>query len=194
MTDRRHTNENDSFDADLAHILPRLRAHALSLTHSGDRSDDLVQQTALKALTGRKSFRRGTNFAGWIFRIQRNEFISELRRTRPTIDIDDEAACLPVHEPRQEVGLMMRDFLRAFRQVSRPSRQALLLAKLEGYSHKQIAKHTGVPEGTVRSRIWRGRATLERLLEARPSPLPTFHPGTTNGAPTNVRLPEAILA
>ena len=88
---------NAGFDLDLKDILPRLRIYALSLTRNRDRADDLVQQTALKALAGRTSFRVGTNFSGWIFRIQRNEFISELRRGRPTVDIDSPAAAYAAH-------------------------------------------------------------------------------------------------
>ncbi len=79
---------NAGFDLDLKAILPRLRVYALSLTRNKDRADDLVQQTALKALAGRASFQVGSNFSGWIFRIQRNEFISELRRDRPTVELE----------------------------------------------------------------------------------------------------------
>jgi RNA polymerase sigma-70 factor (ECF subfamily) len=154
----------DGFDSDLTGILPRLRRYALSLTRNSDRADDLVQQTALKALAGRKSFRPGTNFGGWIFRIQRNEFISELRRIRPTVNLDDAAASLPVRPPHQENGLIMREFLAAFRQLSGGTRRALLLARLEGYSYEQIASHDGIREGTVKSRVSRGRDKLEYLL------------------------------
>src|SRR5436190_7314494 len=116
------------FDLDLKSILPQLRIYALSLTRNSDRADDLVQQTALKALAGRESFRAGTNFAGWIFRIQRNEFISEIRRTRP-ISADDATALSPVSDqPRQESGLIMRELADALRQVSRGAREALLLS------------------------------------------------------------------
>src|SRR5579872_2052899 len=78
-----------SFESDLKMILPRLRVYAMSLTHNKDLADDLVQRTAVKALAGRHSFRPGSSFSSWIFRIERNEFISELRRTRPTVNIDD---------------------------------------------------------------------------------------------------------
>jgi RNA polymerase sigma-70 factor (ECF subfamily) len=156
---------NAGFDFDLKSILPRLRVYAMSLTRDIDRADDLVQQTALKALAGRESFRTGTNFAGWMFRIQRNEFISELRRTRPTVDIDDPIAQTKSHAPLQETGLVMREFMTAFRQLSESTRQALLLSNVEGQSHEQIANRTGIAVGTVKSRIWRGRALLERLLD-----------------------------
>jgi RNA polymerase sigma-70 factor (ECF subfamily) len=109
---------NAGFDLDLRAMLPRLHAYALSLTRNSDRADDPVQQTALKALAGRESFRSGTNFAGWVFRIQRNEFISELRRARPTVDIDSPSMPALSHPPQQESGLVLREFMSAFRQLS----------------------------------------------------------------------------
>ena len=160
---------NTDFDLDLTDNLTRLRVYALSLTRNGDRADDLVQQTVLKALAGRDSFRPGTNFAGWLFRIQRNEFISELRRTRLIVDVFDEVAATLSVAPRQESGLILREFLGAFRQLPQGSRQALLLAQLEGLSYQQIADHVGIAQGTVKSRISRGRASLARLLD-RPTP------------------------
>jgi RNA polymerase sigma-70 factor, ECF subfamily len=153
------------FDLDLTDSLPRLRIYALSLTRNGDRADDLVQQTVLKALAGRDSFQAGSNFGGWLFRIQRNEFISELRRTRPTVDLDSLAACALADPAQQEDGLILRDLVRSFRQLSSDSRKALLLSGLEGRTYRQIAAAVGIAEGSVKSRVWRGRAALARLLE-----------------------------
>jgi RNA polymerase sigma-70 factor (ECF subfamily) len=152
------------FDSDLRDILPRLRVYALALTHDRDRADDLVQQTAVKALVGRKSFRPGTNFGGWLFRIQRNEFISGLRRLRPTVCFDDISTNSLSHPPHQEAGLLMREFMGAFRHLALGTRQALLLAAVEGHSYKQIAKPAGISVGTVKSRISRGRMALQQML------------------------------
>lgn len=164
---------NAGFDSDLENILPRLRVYAMSLTRNIDRADDLVQQTALKALAGRESFRAGTNFAGWMFRIQRNEFISELRRTPPTTSIDNPVAQTKSCPPLQENGLIMREFMAAFRQLSGPRRQALLLATVDGQPYIQIAERAGVTVGAIKSRVRRGRAMLKHLIdpqaESRPS-------------------------
>ncbi len=168
-----HTG-NPGFDTDLKSILPRLRVYAMSLTRNIDRADDLVQQTALKALAGRESFRTGTNFAGWMFRIQRNEFISELRRTRPTTSIDDPIAQTRSHPPQQENGLIMREFMVALRQLSDDRRQALLLATVEGQPYVQIARQAGVTVGAVKSRVRRGREMLRNLLDPQAAP----HGGT----------------
>lgn len=78
--------EIDAFNASLKDVQPRLRVYALSLTRNRDRADSLVHQTSLKALAGRESFRPGTNFSGWIFRIERNEFISGLQSQRPIVN------------------------------------------------------------------------------------------------------------
>jgi len=167
------------FDTDLESILPRLRVYAMSLTRNVDRADDLVQQTALKALAGRESFRIGTNFAGWMFRIQRNEFISELRRTRPTVDIDDPVAQTKSHPPLQENGLVMREFMTAFRQLPDERRHALLLGTVEGQPYAQIAQRSGVTVGAVKSRVRRGREMLKQLLDPQVAPhaaAPSKHP------------------
>ena len=156
---------NTDFDLDLTGSLERLRIYALSLTRNGDRADDLVQQTVLKALAGRESFRPGSNFTGWIFRIQRNEFISELRRSRPTVDILGEVGHRLSVPARQEEGLVLREFLGAFRQLTGDSREALLLSRLEGWSYRKIADRSGIAVGTVKSRVSRSRATLARLLD-----------------------------
>ncbi|HET6198592.1 MAG TPA: sigma-70 family RNA polymerase sigma factor [Acetobacteraceae bacterium] len=156
---------NAGFDLDLKDILPRLRIYALSLTRNKDRADDLVQQTALKALAGRASFHVGSNFGGWIFRIQRNEFISELRRNRPTVELDSPEAYAVQEQPRQEHQLILRDVLGALRQLPRHGRQALLQSQIEGCSHREIASRAGISIGTVKSRISRGRTALARLLD-----------------------------
>lgn len=156
--------ETNDFHEQLKAVLPRLRIYAISLTRDRDRADDLVQEAVTKALIGRGSFRPGTNFAAWVFRIQRNEFISGLRRTRPTVPIDTAVAESLTQRPLQEGGLIMREFLCAFDKLSAGQREALVLSVIEGQPYDVIAAHAGVSVGTIKSRVSRARATLERLL------------------------------
>ena len=152
------------FLVDLKTLLPRLRVYALSLTRDRDQANDLVQSTVVKSLAGRQSFRPGTNFGAWLFRIQRNEFISGLRRQRPTVPFNDEIENKLSQAPAQESGLIMREFTKAFGLLAGVQREALLLSVLEGWSYERIAAHSGVSVGTVKSRVSRGRATLKRIL------------------------------
>jgi RNA polymerase sigma-70 factor, ECF subfamily len=154
-----------AFETDLTNLLPRLRAYALSLTHNSVNADDLVQQTVLRSLAGRKSFQPGTNFAGWLFRIQRNEFISGLRRERPTVELTDAIARTLSYAERQESGIAMREFTKAFRTLAGDQRQALLLTALEGQSHETIAGACSMAIGTVKSRVSRARARLRQMLD-----------------------------
>lgn len=171
-TQTKQDEATGDFHEQLKTILPRLRIYALSLTRDRDAAEDLVHDTVIKALTGRNSFQPGTNLAAWLFRIQRNEFISGLRRRRPTVPVDTAIAESLSHPPHQDSGIVMREFMSAFGKLAAAQREALLLAVLEGLPYETIAEHTGVSVGTVKSRISRARDTLERLLlegEARPS-------------------------
>ena len=153
------------FDTDLTQLLPRLRVYALSLTRDSVRADDLVQQTVLRSLAGRDSFRPGTNFPGWLFRIQRNEFISGLRRERPTVELNDAIAGTLSQPQRQESGIVMREFMAAFRTLAGEQRRALLLSALGGRPHESIAAAGGIAIGTVKSRVSRARAQLRQMLD-----------------------------
>jgi len=179
-------NDVQDFHNQLKAILPRLRIYALSLTRDRDAADDLVHDTVIKALTGRHSFQPGTNLAAWLFRIQRNEFISGLRRQRPSVPVDTAIADSLSHPAHQDSGLIMREFVSAFSKLVPTQREALLLAVLEGLPYEVIAAHTGVSVGTVKSRISRARDTLERLLlegEVRPQSSVSAESGPSDQAP-----------
>src|ERR1700754_2204894 len=115
---RSNANDVDDFHEQMKAILPRLRLYALSLTHDRDRANDLVQETVLKALAGRNSFKPGTNFSGWIFRIQRNEFISSLRRLKPTVPIDTAVADSLTQRPSQGYCVVVGGVRKGFRPLS----------------------------------------------------------------------------
>jgi RNA polymerase sigma-70 factor (ECF subfamily) len=166
------SSDSMNFHEQLKGVLPRLRIYARSLTRDRDAAEDLVHDTVVKALAGRHSFQPGTNLAAWLFRIQRNEFISGLRRQRPTVPVDAAAESIS-HPAHQESRLIMREFIAAFGKLPTAQREALVLAVLEGLRYEVIAAHTGVSVGTVKSRISRARDTLERLLvegDTAPSP------------------------
>src|SRR5208282_3522476 len=71
--------ENDHVREQLARWIPNLRAFALSLTQSAQHSDDLVQDTLVKALPNLDKFQMGTNLRAWLFTILRNSFYNDIR-------------------------------------------------------------------------------------------------------------------
>ena len=146
-----------------------------------------MQQTVLRSLVGRASFRPGTNFVGWLFRIQRNEFISGLRRERPTVELTDAIAGTLSQPQRQESGIVMREFMTAFRTLAGDQRRALLLTALDGRSHESIAAVCGVAIGTVKSRVSRARAQLRQMARPRDGRLHRGRAGSLTAT-----LPQAL--
>lgn len=151
------------FNAGLLEVLPRLQVYALSLTRNRDAADDLVQDTMVKALAGRQSFQPGTNLAAWLFRIQRNEFISATRRpaNRAHANIDDVSIPQP---PRQDAGIRTRELVHYLKLLPRETRQILLLSGLNDSPYEDIACRTGLTVGTVKSRVSRARDLLDGAL------------------------------
>ena len=149
-----------SFHDDLKEILPRLRRHALALTRNRDSMEDLVQDTVVRALAAQNSFTPGTNFAAWIHKILRNEFISKIRKNRNIVPLDDMVAERIAVPESHEDRLVLRELITAIDRLPAPQREALLLSTLSDLNHDQIADVMGCRSGTVKSRISRARRQL----------------------------------
>ena len=74
---------------DILASVPSLRAFAISLSGNGDRADDLVQETLLRALANIDSFQPGSNLPAWLFTILRNLFRSDYRKRRREVEDAD---------------------------------------------------------------------------------------------------------
>ncbi len=145
--------------------IPALRAFAFSLTHDPDRSDDLVQDTLMRAWAKADSFTPGTNLTAWLFTILRNLFYSEQRkRKREVEDADGAFAARLASLPEQEVRVEMESFRLALEHLPAPQREALILIGAHGFSYDEAANVCGVAVGTVKSRVNRARTRLVELL------------------------------
>lgn len=146
--------------------LPALRAFALSLTRGAAASDDLVQDTIVKAWTNMDKFEAGTNLRAWLFTILRNTYYSAHRKTRREVnDTDGLHAARQATRPDHDGRLALRDFRVAFAKLSDEQREALILVGASGFSYEEVAAMTGVAIGTVKSRANRGRQKLAELLQ-----------------------------
>lgn len=143
--------------------IPRLRRYARALTGDAARADDLVQDTLERALGKWRLWRPG-NLRAWLMTMMHNIFVNQLRAAAP-LEFRDAAEMpeLPVRG-RQTDALELRDLDRALQALPAEQRAVVLLVGLEELRYEEVARITGVPLGTVMSRLSRARARLRTLL------------------------------
>lgn len=158
-------------------LLPRLYAAALRMTRNRADAEDLVQETFLRAYRGFAGFQQGTNIRAWLYRIldntNKNNFRKSERRPKEASmpeDADDWflfdrlADSADSAENQVLETIPDSDVKAALESIPENFRIAVLLADVEGFSYKEIAETLDIPEGTVMSRIYRGRKALQRAL------------------------------
>ena len=145
--------------------VPDMRALALSLCHRRDCADDLVQEALLRAISNISSFKPGTNMTAWLLTILRNNFLNECRMSRRQVsDANEHFIATMTSQPDQEARLQFDDFRKALAQLPRDQRQALVLVGGAGVSYEDAAKICRCAVGTVKSRVFRARARLAKLM------------------------------
>ncbi|MGA9643515.1 MAG: sigma-70 family RNA polymerase sigma factor [Terriglobales bacterium] len=167
--------DTGSFEELAMPLFARLYNFAHWLTQDRAAAEDLVQETYMKALRGFSSFRQGTNFRAWIYKILRNTFLTTeagLKATNMTsLDGDDEAA-EPASAETPESSLLARlnqeTIQNALEQLPVKFREIILLCDLEDMSYREIGETLGIPMGTVMSRLSRARKAMRELLVAKP--------------------------
>lgn len=156
------------FKHQLIETMPHLRAFARSLAHDPSIADDIVQDTLLKAWGARKRFDPRKSMRVWAFVILRNTYFSHFRRKKFEGIYDaDEAEQILVAEPEQENRLHLSDLHNALMELSDDQREAIVLVGAGGFSYKEAGEITGCAEGTMKSRVSRGRQELVVILQSR---------------------------
>ena len=171
----------DNFTSLLESVLEPAYRTAYHLTRNEADAEELVQETALLAYKGFDRFELGTNFKGWFMTILRNRFISGYRKKQrevPTVDLED-APDLYMYNKSLESGLATQTSEPAKYVIERLDaeqvgdalaelpmefREAATLYFTQDMSYQEIADVLGVPVGTVRSRLHRGRKLLQKKL------------------------------
>jgi RNA polymerase sigma-70 factor (ECF subfamily) len=142
---------------------------AYRLTGNDDEAQDLVQEALLRVRRGLEHYEPGS-LQGWLARIVTNVFLDEVRRKRRRpVDAlpDDPGQVLPPAPAADEVPTGLSDEVeRALAALPEEFRVPVVLCDVSDLSYEQIASATGVPIGTVRSRIHRGRRMLRASLTA----------------------------
>jgi RNA polymerase sigma-70 factor (ECF subfamily) len=160
---------DEAFALELEAVLPSLRAFGRSLSGSRDKADDLAQETLMKAWAARARFRAGTSFRAWTFVILRNAFLSDRRRLSSTMETSQEAVEIVMSTPAtQDRRLILDDLQRALMRLPDAWREAVVLVGASGLSYQEAAEVCGCPIGTIRSRVARARAELDRMMNGPP--------------------------
>jgi RNA polymerase sigma-70 factor (ECF subfamily) len=166
--------------------LDALYGVARRLTRNGADAEDLVAEAVTKAWSSFGSLRDRSRFRPWLFRILNNCYVSDYRKrsVRPLrygydelgSDDEDDLTELLIRLPDDFLGwwgnperelanrLMARDIAEAIEQLPEQYRVTVMLVSVEGLGYDEAAEALGVPPGTVRSRMKRGRTLLQKAL------------------------------
>ena len=144
--------------------IPRLRRYARALTGRSDAADDLVQDTLERALVKWRFWQRDRELRPWLFSIMHNLHVDGQRREGRIDFRDDDDLPVQVQRAAQDDALELRDIERALGLLPLEQREILLLVGLEELSYADVARVLKLPQGTVMSRLSRGRKRFRALL------------------------------
>jgi len=176
MTHASRTIRDERFELEALPWIDDVYRFALSMTHEEADADDVVQDTYLRAYKSWHTYVPRSDCRRWLFTICRNVFLRSRERQSHIADIDDtERDALAVAETfrsatsdcfddvhaRMDVGAAIE---RALARVPEPFQSTLMLVDVEDQSYEVAAEVLGVPIGTVRSRLFRGRRIMQEHL------------------------------
>ncbi|MBQ9215508.1 MAG: RNA polymerase sigma factor [Prevotella sp.] len=127
-------------------------------------SDDLAQETFIKAYVNITKFRGMSSFSTWLMRIAYNVFYDEVRSRKQTEDVDDSSAIRQMQQSTGDSNLKM-DIHAALALLKPDERTCITLQLIDGYPIDQISKITGMNENTVKSHLKRGKDKLANYLK-----------------------------
>lgn len=176
-------------DSPLVAHIPGLRRYARALTGDAWAADDLVQDTLERACTKWRLWRAGSNLRAWLFTVMHNVYVNQVRRA---MQQSAAGVAIPVEDIAHELttpdtnGTDTLDLQRCLLRLPEDQRVVLLLVTLEDLSYDDVARITGVPVGTVMSRLSRARSRLRTLMGGDP-PVPLSVPAPTLSSPAPLR-------
>lgn len=142
-----------------------IRRFFLNLTcGDSELSDDLAQDTFIKAYTNIASFRNLSSFSTWLYRIAYNIFYDYIRSRKETADLDAREIDAISSVEQENVGQRM-DIYQSLKTLKEAERTCVTLFYMEDVSIDKIAGITGMPVGTVKSHLSRGKEKIATYLK-----------------------------
>ncbi|NCC09390.1 MAG: RNA polymerase sigma factor [Bacteroidia bacterium] len=158
-------NNTKAFDQLVKKYQSPIRRFFLNQTcGDSELSDDLAQDTFIKAYTNMASFKNLSNFSTWLYRIAYNVFYDYIRSRRETDDLDSKEVDSLNCVDQVNVGQQM-DIYQSLKMLKEIERTCITLFYMEDLSIDKIAGVTGIPTGTVKSHLSRGKEKLATYLK-----------------------------
>ena len=167
-------DKQEQFEQEALPHLDAVYRFALRLTGSPADAEDLVQETFLRAYKSWDHYTPGTAAKSWLFTICRNAFLRQRQQDNRRTQVMQEAApsetplFMPAYQEDPEgaffTGLVDETILAQIDKIPADFREVVLLSDLEGLSYAEIANVLDIPLGTVKSRLFRGRKLLQKVL------------------------------
>lgn len=161
----------EAFKHRLLSLQGNLLSFAYQLTSNREQAQDLLQDTALKALDNEDKYADNTNFKGWIFTIMRNIFINNYRQTvrqATIVDTTEDLYHLNVSDTSSmgtpDGSYTIKEITRAISEFTDDYRIPFSM-HVAGYKYSEIAEQMHLPLGTIKSRIFFARQRLQVLLK-----------------------------
>lgn len=168
----------EAYDELVRRYQERIYATVYHMTANHEDANDLAQEAFIKAFHALKSFKGGSSFYTWVYRIAVNKTINFLkqRKNRSQMSLDDLdfnaehdpdlVALISDKTPRRDINLaeLQEKLNAAMQKLSEPHRLVVTLHDVQGLSHEEIAKIVGCNIGTVRSRLFYARQQLQAHL------------------------------
>jgi RNA polymerase sigma-70 factor (ECF subfamily) len=159
-------------------LLPDLRGFARFLVRDRAIADDLVQDALVRALSALEQFQPGTNLKAWLFTIVRNTFYEAARRRkRETIVMQEQRPADEAERPAVEGRAAVRELQSLIWTLPPLLREALILVGAQEMTYEEAALVCGVPVGTIKARVSRGRTALADAMRRAEGDVDNFHAG-----------------
>ena len=178
LVKRARQGDLSAYDELVRRYQERIYATVYHMTSNHEDANDLAQEAFIKAFQALKSFKGGSSFYTWVYRIAVNKTINFLKQRKNRaqmslndLDINAEhdpdlVALISDKTPRREVNLteLQEKLNEAMQKLSEPHRLVVTLHDIQGLSHEEIADIMGCNIGTVRSRLFYARQQLQAYL------------------------------
>lgn len=178
--------DKKAFEQETMKYMDELYASAVRMTKNKEAAEDLLSEVYTKAWKAYDRFEQGTNARAWLYKILTNTYINQYRQKQRTplmVELDKPvetqsssggdlydrilgASPNPFDNPDQVLTnrILDQDLKKAIDHLPEEFRMAVVLSDVQNFSYQEVADILSIPIGTVRSRLWRGRRLLQKVL------------------------------